>query len=161
MRKIRNPYLGKVGYNCFGCCPDNPIGLHMEFFEDGDDVISYWRPQDHYQGWVGVMHGGILSTICDEIAAWVVSRKLQTAGVTSRLEVNYRHPVNVTDSQLTVRAHIKEQRRNIVIISVTIANSRDEVCVESEVTYFALPKEKSEAMGFSPFEVEDEQLLSM
>lgn len=82
MRKIRNPFIGKEGYNCFGCSPDNPFGLHMEFYEDGDDVVSYWHPHDHFQGWTGVMHGGILATMIDETAGWVVMRKLQTSGMT-------------------------------------------------------------------------------
>lgn len=50
MRKIKNPWMDKEGYNCFGCSPDNPIGVHMEFFEDGDDIISFWKPQTHYPG---------------------------------------------------------------------------------------------------------------
>ena len=82
MKKIKNPWLHKNEYHCFGCCPDNPLGLKMEFYEEGDEIISYWHPNEHYQGWVGVMHGGILSTIIDEIAGWVVLRKMQTTGVT-------------------------------------------------------------------------------
>ena len=34
MKKIINPWRNQEGYNCFGCSPDNPIGLHMEFHED-------------------------------------------------------------------------------------------------------------------------------
>lgn len=33
MRKIKNPWMDKEGYNCFGCNPDNPIGVHMEFLK--------------------------------------------------------------------------------------------------------------------------------
>ena len=36
MKKIINPWEGLDGYMCFGCAPNNPLGLHMEFFEDGD-----------------------------------------------------------------------------------------------------------------------------
>ena len=75
MRKIKNPWLHRVGYNCFGCAPDNPIGLHMEFFEEGEQVICFWRPQEHFEGWVGVLHGGIVSTLVDETAGWVVTRR--------------------------------------------------------------------------------------
>ena len=56
MRKIKNPWMQKEGYNCFGCSPDNPVGVHMEFYEDGDDIISFWKPQTHYQGWIDTMH---------------------------------------------------------------------------------------------------------
>ena len=29
IKKIINPWLNRPEYNCFGCCPNNPIGLHM------------------------------------------------------------------------------------------------------------------------------------
>ena len=40
MKKIINPWEGLDGYMCFGCAPNNPLGLHMEFFEDGDDIVT-------------------------------------------------------------------------------------------------------------------------
>ena len=61
MKKIINPWRNHEGYNCFGCSPDNPIGLHLEFYEDGDYIVSTWHPEHNYQGWVDTMHGGILS----------------------------------------------------------------------------------------------------
>ena len=42
MKKIINPWKGLDGYMCFGCAPENPQGLHMEFYEDGEDIaVSY------------------------------------------------------------------------------------------------------------------------
>ncbi len=40
MKKIINPYLGKKGYKCICCSPDNPIGLHLQFWEEGDEVLT-------------------------------------------------------------------------------------------------------------------------
>ena len=85
MRKIKNPWTGKEGYRCFGCSPDNEVGLKMQFYEDGDDVVCFWKPMERYQGWIDTLHGGIQSTLIDETAAWVVTRKMQTTGVTSKL----------------------------------------------------------------------------
>src|SRR5574344_200067 len=161
MKKIKNPWVGQKGYDCFACSPDNPIGLHMSFYEDGDDIISYWCPQEHFQGWGGIMHGGILGTLIDETCGWVITRKLQTTGFTMQLNVKYKHPVNVADSQLTIRAHITSQKKNIVFINAVIEHANGEVCVEGEAVYYACTKEKAKEMGFSPCEVEDEQLLSM
>jgi len=42
-KKIINAWRNHEGYNCFGCSPDNPIGLHMEFYEDGDYIVSTWQ----------------------------------------------------------------------------------------------------------------------
>ena len=68
------------GYNCIGCSPDNPFGLHLCFYEDGDDIVTTWKPSPLYQGWLNTLHGGIQALLLDEVCGWVVTRKLQTAG---------------------------------------------------------------------------------
>lgn len=161
MRKIKNPWMQKDGYNCFGCSPDNPIGIHMEFYENRDEIISFWHPQTQYQGWVDTMHGGILATIIDETAGWVVFRKLQTSGMTTKLELKYRKPVMTTEPQITVRGHIVEQRRNLITINVSIENSKGETCVEGRATYFAFDKAKAAEMGFTSCDLEGDELLPM
>ena len=83
MKKIKNPWIGKEGYQCIGCCPTNEAGLKMEFYEDGEEIVSLWKPQARYQGWIDVLHGGIQALLLDEMSGWVVSRKLQTAAVTA------------------------------------------------------------------------------
>ena len=113
MKKIINPWRNHEGYNCFGCSPDNPIGLHLEFYEDGDYIVSTWHPDHNYQGWVDTMHGGILSTLIDEVCGWVVTRKLQTSGYTVQLNVKFRKAVPTTEPELTIRAKVTKQVRNL------------------------------------------------
>lgn len=159
MRKIKNPWLQKEGYNCFGCCPENPAGVHMEFYEAGDDIVCFWKPQAHFQGWIDTLHGGIQSTLIDEIASWVVFRKLQTTGVTSHLEVKYLKPIMTTENQITIRARLAEMKRQVAFIDITIYNSREEICTEGRATYFTATKEKAAEMGFTSCELEGEELL--
>lgn len=96
MKKIINPWKDMEGYNCFGCSPDNEAGVRMEFYEDGDEVVSIWKPRPEYQGWLNTLHGGIQSVLLDEICGWVVFRKLQTGGVTSKMETRFRNPYRPT-----------------------------------------------------------------
>ncbi|MGD0710115.1 MAG: hypothetical protein ABR968_02965 [Bacteroidales bacterium] len=70
MRKISNPYIKVKEYCCFGCSPDNKTGLRLEFYEDGDEIYTEWQPTQYLQGYVNVVHGGIQSTLMDEIAAY-------------------------------------------------------------------------------------------
>ncbi len=154
MKKIINPWRNHPQYNCFGCCPDNPIGLHMEFFEDGDQIVSTWHPERNYQGWVDTMHGGILSTLIDETCGWVVTRKMQTSGFTVNLNVKFRKAVSTNESELIIRAHIVKQMRNMLFVHAEITNSKGELCVEGETTYFLMNEEKAKEMGFTHCEVE-------
>ncbi len=155
MKKIINLWTNNRKYNCFGCSPNNPFGLHMEFYEDGDYILSTWHPQRNYQGWVDTMHGGVLSTLIDETCGWVVTRKLQTAGYTTALNVKFRKSVSTDDPALTVRAKIVRQMRNLLFMHAEITNADGEVCVEAEVTYFMMTPEKAREMGFSHCEVEE------
>ena len=128
MKKIKNPYIGleDQGYNCFACCPNNPIGLKMEFYEDGDDVVCFWQPSDNFQGWLKTLHGGIQATLMDEIGGWLINRKLQTAGMTTRLNMKYQRPIPTGDGvTVEVRGRIKEMKRNLAFIRLKCHNERN------------------------------------
>lgn len=128
MKKIINPWKGLDGYMCFGCAPENPQGLHMEFYEDGEDIVAFWEPESHYQGWLETLHGGIQTTMMDELAGWVVLRKLQTSGVTSRLDARFLKSISTREPRLMIRGRIKEQKRNAIFIETEIYNSQNELC---------------------------------
>lgn len=143
MKKIINPWINLTdkGYNCFGCAPENPCGLKMEFFEEGDDVISYWTPGDNYQGWIKTLHGGIQATLLDEAAGWLISRKFQTSGMTTDLKVKYKKPIPTgEDVKLEIRARVKEIKRTFVFIEATISYNGN-VHTTGELTFYCFSKE--------------------
>lgn len=150
MKKIRNPYLGleEQGYNCFACCPQNPYGLKMEFYEDGDDLVCIWNSDDNYQGWLKTLHGGIQATLMDELGGWIVNRKLQTAGMTTNLAMKYRHPVPTGDNvHIEIRGRIKEMKRNFAMIEAALIHD-GKVCSSCDMTYYCFPKDKAESDFF-------------
>ncbi|NDV59717.1 PaaI family thioesterase [Bacteroides sp. 519] len=156
MKKIINPWKDLEGYNCFGCAPNNEAGLKMEFYEDGDEVISQWKPRPEYQGWINTLHGGIQAVLLDEICAWIILRKLQTTGVTSKMETRYMKSVDTRDEQIELRASIKEIKRNIVIVEASLYNAQKELCTKAICTYFTFSQEKSRnEMNFTSCDLED------
>lgn len=158
MKRIINPWRGMDGYRCFGCDPRSEQGLRMEFYEDGDRIVSRWKPRPEFQGWVDTLHGGIQATLADEISSWVVFRKFQTSGVTSRMEVRYLKPIHTSEDHITLQATVVRQRRNIVDIEVKILNSQDQLCTEALCIYFLFPKEKAhEEFHFCDCGVEEEE----
>ncbi len=141
MKKIINPWKGLDGYMCFGCAPENPQGLHMEFYEDGEDIVAFWEPESHYQGWLETLHGGIQTTMMDELAGWVVLRKLQTSGVTSRLDARFLKSISTREPRLMIRGRIKEQ-----------------LCSRADIVYFVVTKEQAtEKFHFAGCKTEDEK----
>jgi len=146
MRKIKNPFSHIEGYNCFGCSPKNTLGLQMQFYEDGDWIISDWEPKLHLNGYGNILHGGIQTTLLDEIASWLLYVKLETAGVTSNINVNFRKAVEANKGKLKIRAKLVEHNRKIASIFCELINADGIVCTDAEVKYFifsqAVAKEK-------------------
>ena len=157
MKKIVNPWAGEPSYHCFGCDPNSEHGLRMEFFEDGEYVVSHWQPRSELQGWRDTLHGGVQATLADEIASWVVFRKFQTSGVTSRMEVKYKKPVKITAEPITLRARAVKQMRNVVDIDVELYDAQGELCTIATCVYFLFSKQRAhEEFGFMEFKTEDE-----
>lgn len=91
------PLNARADHHCFGCGNDNPHGLHLRFFrrdvpEGG--VYADWMPGLTEEGYVGMVHGGIVTTVCDEVMAWSCYER-QIWGVTARLSVRFRKPAEV------------------------------------------------------------------
>lgn len=77
---------------CFCCGKDNPVGLKMDFSLDGELFFSEVSPPDFLQGYSGVLHGGITSTLLDEVMANHLLA-LGMRAVTAELCVRFKKPV--------------------------------------------------------------------
>jgi acyl-coenzyme A thioesterase PaaI-like protein len=159
MRLIKNPWIGSDGYNCFGCCPTNPYGVKMCFYEDGQDVVCFWKPQERYQSWVDTLHGGIQSVLLDEVCGWVVAHMLKASGVTAKMETRFRKPVAISQVFIELRAHLREQKRNIAIVDGEIRSAEGEILAECTCTYFTFDAAHApEQVPYNPTEVIGEEL---
>ncbi len=78
---------------CFACGTRNPLGLHLSFFHEGERLCTRVSPKPHWQGWDGVMHGGIQSTIFDDLMSNHLFRIERVWAVTVELTARFRKPV--------------------------------------------------------------------
>jgi acyl-coenzyme A thioesterase PaaI-like protein len=81
---------------CFLCGLQNPVGLKLVFYDDpeANQVRTDFAVPDDYQGYPGVVHGGIVAAILDETAgrAVMLGGKDDNLFATLRLTIRYRHP---------------------------------------------------------------------
>lgn len=82
---------------CFICGLENPVGLHLHIYETSPGVVeTIYTAPDHFQGYPGVLHGGIVAAILDEISgrAHMGSDASNPRFMfTAKLEVKYRQNV--------------------------------------------------------------------
>jgi acyl-coenzyme A thioesterase PaaI-like protein len=82
---------------CFVCGLENPVGLHLSFYETGPGEVTVdFTPPEHYQGYPGVLHGGIVASILDETAGRAHMGAFPPRFMfTAKLEVKYRRNVPI------------------------------------------------------------------
>ncbi len=85
---------------CFICGLENPVGLHLHIYETapGEVEASYTAPE-HFQGYPGVLHGGIVAAILDELSgrALMGSEPMTPRFMfTAKLEIMYRKNVPIS-----------------------------------------------------------------
>lgn len=125
---------------CFACGIDNPIGLHLKFYSDDEGrCIAHFRPKPEHQGYPGHMHGGIISTLLDEVMGRVLTGQNVWA-VTGRLEVEYHKPVPL-DQELTVVGELVRNRRRVYEAKGEIRLADGTVLVEGSGVYVRIPDE--------------------
>jgi uncharacterized protein (TIGR00369 family) len=96
---------------CFICGRQNPVGLKLDFYEDdeAEQVRVAFTVPDEYQGYPGVVHGGIVSAILDEVSGRAVmsSEDDERLMATLRLTVRFRHPTP-TETPLTAVGWVQQ-----------------------------------------------------
>ncbi|MCF7886075.1 MAG: PaaI family thioesterase [Candidatus Marinimicrobia bacterium] len=138
-KKLYKPEKFNKEATCFACSPYNKIGLQMEFFEAGDQIVSYWEPDKKYEGFHNVLHGGIQSTLIDEIAAWAVFIKGETAGVTKKISVNYKQPVYISKGLIKLTAKFRQKDTKHATIDVKLYNHQEQLATLGEALYLIYP----------------------
>ena len=107
MAFLKETRLSDDGY-CFACGLYNPHGLHMRVrLEEGQARCRLSLPP-HFQGWVDIAHGGVVSTLLDEIMAYAVLFYVGQ-GLTTRMETTFRRPVPL-QRELEVTGWVEEHR---------------------------------------------------
>jgi acyl-coenzyme A thioesterase PaaI-like protein len=140
-------------HNCFACGELNDAGLHLRLtFAPGRCWTELTLP-DRYEGWEGVIHGGIVCTILDEIMGWSLIAQ-DSWGVTARLNVQFRRPVPV-GRPIRAEGWIAESRRRIQTTAGRIVDMvTGEELATAEATYVAASEDRKrelkERYGYLP-----------
>jgi uncharacterized protein (TIGR00369 family) len=133
---------------CFGCAPDHPIGFRLAFEREDDGVRTHFMPTDRYQGPPGVMHGGLVMALADEIGAWSVIAKTGKFGFTVSIEAKIKKPIRV-GTEAIGRGRVVRDARRVVTSAVTIEQA-GELMFEAELRFAILDEASAERLLGGP-----------
>jgi uncharacterized protein (TIGR00369 family) len=107
--------------NCFVCGENNPNGLRLNFEIDAQKktLKTTFVASPTFQGWDGIVHGGIISTLLDEAMAKLVY-ELGYHAVTASLEIKFKKPAPIL-KPLLVHGEITEVNRRLIRAKAHVA----------------------------------------
>lgn len=127
---------------CFVCGLNNPVGLQMTFYDNGEnEVYANYTVPEQYNGYPGIVHGGIVATILDEAVGRVALIADPNHFMFSvKLEVKYRHPVP-TETPLKITGRIVKLRGRLGKAVGQIELPDGTIACESVMTLADVPEE--------------------
>ena len=140
-----HPVRPLIDHNCFGCGALNPIGLHLQFYRmPGDDSVwAPWLPSKEYEGYGGMIHGGIISTLMDEILAWSLYAR-DTWALTARLNVTFRKPLEVGRPVRLIGTVVRDRGRLFDLRGEIRDETNDTLLAEAEAVFMRVPADQAE-----------------
>jgi acyl-CoA thioesterase FadM len=138
--RIELPHL--QGHGCFACGTENPIGLNLKFYKKGEEICTDITLDKVYEGWEGIAHGGIVSTLLDEIMSWAILYSKKVFIVTRSMTVKYIRPIMIgTPLYITGRV-LGDMKFPKIGASAEVRDKEGGLLVRSNGEFVAIAEEK-------------------
>ena len=114
---------------CFVCGRENPFGLRLSFSCSNDRAFAEFRITTNYQGYRGIVHGGVIAAILDEAMIKAASSDKRNA-VTAAISIRFKNPLRVGEGA-SVEAVIKKSGRRLIEAYASIKGDYSRIFAEA------------------------------
>jgi uncharacterized protein (TIGR00369 family) len=110
----------KDNNHCYVCGKKNPIGLNVDFKINAQtrSIQATFTPRDDHQGYEGIVHGGILSSLLDEAMA-KLAFNLGLQVLTAEITVKFKAPAK-TGEELSISGRLTQDTKRLVLAEAKI-----------------------------------------
>lgn len=141
--------------SCFGCSPSNPMGLQMTFKAGEETVISELTVPEHLCGWSRLVHGGVITTILDEIMSWSAIYFMKSLVMTKEMKITFLKSLYVGEELQAVGRIVEKIDRHTVLLKGELYNQKRVLCAASDATFAVFSLKLAKRMGISQDELPD------
>ncbi|PIV20187.1 MAG: thioesterase [Deltaproteobacteria bacterium CG03_land_8_20_14_0_80_45_14] len=121
--------------NCFVCGVNNPNGLQLSFEIDKErqTLKTTFVASPTFQGWDGIVHGGMIGTLLDEAMAKLVY-ELGYQAITASLEIKFKKPAPILEP-LNVYGQITEVSKRLIRAKAHVAKEDGTILATGTSTF--------------------------
>lgn len=134
---------------CFGCSPVNPTGLQMKFSANDDKVFSKITIPDHLCGWSNIAHGGVLTTILDEIMSWAALHFLKRITMTKSMNIEFIKPVYIRNPLRAEGKVLAQTGKHDALMEGILYNENGATCAKSTANFAIFSPKVAKRFGIA------------
>lgn len=131
---------------CLVCGRQNPHGLRLSLHVDeGTGIVStQFVPRPEHIGFEGIVHGGVIATVVDEVMVWAATWAGKRFCVCGELSLRFRRSAEVGQS-LHVKAKVESHRSRLIQTSATVLDANGDLLATGSGKYVPLSPEQNRA----------------
>jgi len=116
--------------NCFICGKDSKTGLKLDFEITEAGAQTSYTPQDEFEGFKGVVHGGILCALLDEVMWKSINGHTGVITMTAKMEVKFKRPALV-GTKLLVKGSVIGRRKKFFEAQAVVSDTEGNILAEA------------------------------
>ncbi len=133
--------------SCFVCGESNPLGLKLRFHTDGEQVRAMFTPQTEHIGFRAVTHGGLLSTVLDEVMVWACAVRTKRFAYCAEMTVRFLRHASPGVVLTAVGRLVEDRRGRLFQASGELLDPAGRVIATSTGKYLPIPDEEAQGMA--------------
>ncbi|MFW6256690.1 MAG: PaaI family thioesterase [Bacillota bacterium] len=120
---------------CFACGQKNPISLGLDFKVSGKNKVqAVFVPQKNFQGYIDIVHGGIISTVLDEAMSKVIIMTGECRAVTGEINVRFKTAAPVNQKYI-VTGNLKKSYKKLFFTSAVLEDEEGKIYATAEAKF--------------------------
>ena len=134
-------------HSCFVCGESNPIGLKLRFETDGRIVQTRFVPRPEHVGFRQTVHGGLISTLLDEIMVWACAVQTKRFSFCAELNVRFQNPLRPGETVLATAELVQNRRGRIFEAKGELRNNDGAILATATGKYLPINDELAAEMA--------------
>jgi acyl-coenzyme A thioesterase PaaI-like protein len=126
---------------CFACGKDNPIGLKLEMNIADNKSTAYFTPRKEHESYGDRMHGGLVSTMLDEVMGNFVFRTEGRPAYTASIEIRFRNAVRIGET-IKIEGWVTKHRGRLFLTEGRITKEDGTLAAEATAKMMLMDENK-------------------
>ena len=123
---------------CFVCGEENPHGLRLRSRVENGVVYLDYTTREADLGWKSIVHGGITSTLLDEVMTWAAILAARRACVSAEFSVRIKKPIRIHQA-VRVEGRVVDQKSRMILTEAVLRDTDGNPLAGASGKYLPMP----------------------